>query len=59
LAGQLSQLIGLRRVFLGAAGLSAIALVSFLTLSTATVRTSVQFALGQGRDSYALREDPV
>jgi len=59
LAGQLSQLIGLRQVFLGAAGLAAIALVSFLTLSTATVRTSVQFALGQGRDSYALREEPV
>ncbi len=59
LAGQLSQAVGLPRVFLGAAGLAAIALVSFLTLSTATVSSSLQFALGLGRDSYALREDPV
>ncbi|NJK59877.1 MAG: MFS transporter [Oscillatoriales cyanobacterium SM2_1_8] len=54
LAGSLAQTIGLPRVFLAAAGLAAIALISFLTLSTATVRSSVRFALGQGQDSYAL-----
>jgi MFS family permease len=56
--GSVSDRWGYRMIFAIAAILAAIALLIFTTLSTPTVRSSLRFALGRGRDPYAIAPTP-
>lgn len=53
--GAIAQQIGYRHLFGFAASLTALAIVVFLTQSSKDIPHSLRFALGKGRDVYALR----
>jgi len=53
--GAIAQYVGYRHLFGFAAGLTALAIVVFLTQSSKDISHSLRFALGKGRDIYALR----
>jgi len=53
--GAIAQQVGYRHLFGFAAGLTALAIVVFLTQSSKDMAHSLRFALGKGRDVYALR----
>lgn len=53
--GAIAQYIGYRHLFGFAAGLTTLAIVVFLTQSSKDMAHSLRFALGKGRDVYALR----
>jgi MFS family permease len=52
--GQVADWLGYRMLFGVAAGFVLIGLVIFLTLSSQDLRSSMRFAMGRGRDLYAL-----
>jgi MFS family permease len=52
--GALESYIGYRHIFAIAAGLSAIALIIFLTQSGKSISHSLRFALGKEQDTYAI-----
>lgn len=54
--GSAAEEIGYRNIFGFGAGLICLAIVIFLTLSSKDVRNSLCFALGRGRDAYALNQ---
>jgi MFS family permease len=54
LLGQVADWLGYRMLFGVAAGFVLVGLVVFLTLSSKDLRSSVRFAMGRGRDLYAL-----
>jgi MFS family permease len=53
--GAIAQQVGYRHLFGLAASLTALAIVVFLTQSSKDIPHSLRFALGKGRDVYALR----
>lgn len=53
--GAIAQQIGYRHLFGFAAGLALIAIVVFCTQSSKDITHSIRYALGKGRDVYALR----
>ncbi|PPS44998.1 MFS transporter [Chroococcidiopsis sp. TS-821] len=53
--GAVAQQIGYRHLFGVAASLTALAIVVFLTQSSKDIPHSLRFALGKGKDVYALR----
>lgn len=53
--GAIAQQIGYRHLFGFSAGLTALAIGVFLTQSSKDIPHSLRFALGKGRDVYALR----
>jgi MFS family permease len=54
LLGQVADWLGYRMLFGVAAGVVLVGIGVFMTLSSKDVRSSVRFALGRGRDWYAL-----
>jgi MFS family permease len=56
LSGFLAQQLGYRNMFGCAAVLTLLALLSFLTLSSKSLFSSLRFALGLGQDAYALKQ---
>jgi L-serine deaminase len=53
--GAIAQDVGYRNMFGIAASMAAIALVTFVTQSSQTVKQSVRFALGRSVDVYAVK----
>jgi MFS family permease len=54
LLGQVADWLGYRMLFGVAAGVVLVGAVVFVTLSSKDLRSSVRFAMGRGRDLYAL-----
>lgn len=59
LLGTVADLVGYRSIFGLSAGLSCLGLIAFLTLSSKDLAHSLRFALGRGRDVYALESLPA
>lgn len=53
--GAIAQYVGYPSLFGFAAGLTSLAIIVFLTQSSKNISHSLRFALGKGRDLYALR----
>lgn len=54
--GTVAEEIGYRNIFAFGAGLSCLAILIFITLSSKDLRHSLRFALGRGQDAYALNK---
>ena len=54
--GFVAELVGYRNMFGLAAGLAGLALLIFVTLSSKGLSHSLKFAIGRGKDVYALNE---
>jgi len=52
--GYLAEAIGYRGLFGVAAGISSLAVISFVTLCSKDLAHSLKYSLGRGRDIYAL-----
>ncbi len=54
--GSVSEQVGYRNMFAFAGVLTFLAIIIFLTQSSKDVRSSLRFALGRGKDAYALNK---
>lgn len=54
--GTLAEEIGYRNIFALSAGLSFMAILIFITLSSKDLANSLRFAFGRGQDAYALNQ---
>lgn len=52
--GSIADVVGYRNLFTINTGLAAVALLLFITQSSRNLRESFRFAVGRGKDSYAI-----